>query len=68
MLAIHKEQATATMMAWAKFAELGSGRHHDTHFKTEAGYIKYRMIDIGTMSVPSCLKEPRKWAVQLRLV
>ncbi|KAI1195542.1 putative geranylgeranyl diphosphate synthase [Nemania serpens] len=49
MLAIHKEQATATMMAWAKFAELGSGRHHDTHFKTEAGYIKYRMIDIGTM-------------------
>ncbi|KAH6844759.1 putative geranylgeranyl diphosphate synthase [Chaetomium sp. MPI-CAGE-AT-0009] len=49
MLKIHKEQASVTMKAWAKFAELGSGRHHDTHFKTEAEYIKYRMIDIGTM-------------------
>ncbi|KAK7911045.1 fusicoccadiene synthase [Apiospora marii] len=49
MLKLHKEQATVTMRAWAKFAELGSGRHHDTHFKTEAEYIKYRMIDIGTM-------------------
>ena len=49
MMAVHKEQAMVTMKAWAEFAELGSGRHHDTHFKTEAEYIKYRMIDIGTM-------------------
>ncbi|KAJ4424523.1 hypothetical protein N0V82_000847 [Gnomoniopsis sp. IMI 355080] len=49
MLSLHKEQATTTMKAWAEFAELGSGRHHDTHFKSEADYIKYRMIDIGTM-------------------
>lgn len=49
MLKLHKEQGTVTMKAWAKFAELGSGRHHDTHFRTEAEYIKYRMIDIGTM-------------------
>lgn len=49
MMAIHKEQAMVTMRAWAEFAELGSGRHHDTRFKTEAEYIKYRMVDIGTM-------------------
>ncbi|KAK8047539.1 geranylgeranyl pyrophosphate synthase [Apiospora saccharicola] len=49
MLALHKEQATVTMRSWAKFAELGSGRHHDTHFRTEAEYIQNRMFDIGTM-------------------
>ena len=50
MLALNKEQAITTMKAWAKFAELGSGRQHQTHFKTEAEYIAYRMVDIGTMS------------------
>ncbi|KAK3177241.1 hypothetical protein OEA41_008570 [Lepraria neglecta] len=49
MLALNKEQAITTMKAWAKFAELGSGRQHQTHFKTEAEYIAYRMVDIGTM-------------------
>jgi len=49
MLAIHKEQAMTTMKAWAKFAELGSGREHTTRFTTEEEYIRYRMIDIGTM-------------------
>ena len=51
MLALNKQQAITTMKAWAKFAELGSGRQHQTHFKTEAEYITYRMVDIGTMSV-----------------
>ena len=51
MLALNKEQATTTMKAWAKFVELGSCRQHQTHFKTEAEYIAYRMVDIGTMSV-----------------
>ncbi|KAI0406434.1 putative geranylgeranyl diphosphate synthase [Xylaria palmicola] len=49
MLKLHKEQAVTTMKAWAKFADLGSGRHHDTRFETEAEYTKYRMVDIGTM-------------------
>lgn len=49
MLALNKEQAMTTMQAWAKFAELGSGREHTTRFKTETEYIKYRMVDIGTM-------------------
>ncbi|CAF9915918.1 MAG: hypothetical protein GOMPHAMPRED_000894 [Gomphillus americanus] len=49
MISIHKEQAMETMRAWAKFAELGSGREHTTRFTTEAEYIRYRMIDIGTM-------------------
>ncbi|KAG7004607.1 hypothetical protein G7Y79_00024g055570 [Physcia stellaris] len=43
------EMLAFTMKAWAKFAELGSGRQHQTHFKTEAEYIAYRMVDIGTM-------------------
>jgi hypothetical protein len=51
MMALNKQQAITTMKAWAKFAELGSGRQHQSHFKTEAEYIAYRMIDIGTMSV-----------------
>lgn len=51
MMKIHKEHAIATLEAWAKFAELGSGRQHTTHFKTEREYIEYRMIDIGTMYV-----------------
>jgi len=51
MIALNKEQAITTMKAWAKFAELGSGRQHQTHFKTEAEYIEYRMVDIGTMLV-----------------
>ena len=51
MMALNKEQAITTMKAWAKFAELGSGRQHQTHFKTEAEYIAYRMVDCGTMSV-----------------
>ncbi|EED11493.1 geranylgeranyl diphosphate synthase, putative [Talaromyces stipitatus ATCC 10500] len=49
MMKIHKQHAITTLEAWAKFAELGSGRQHTTHFKTEKEYIKYRMIDIGTM-------------------
>lgn len=49
MMALNKEHAITTLKAWAKFAELGSGRQHQTHFKTEAEYIEYRMIDIGTM-------------------
>ena len=49
MLALNKEHAITTMKAWAKFVELGSGRQHQTHFKTEAEYLKYRIIDIGTM-------------------
>ncbi|KAJ5808864.1 geranylgeranyl diphosphate synthase [Penicillium riverlandense] len=49
MMKIHKQHAITTLQAWAKFAELGSGRQHTTHFKTEKEYIEYRMIDIGTM-------------------
>ncbi|CAI7646058.1 unnamed protein product [Penicillium glandicola] len=49
MIKIHKEHAIATLEAWAKFAELGSGRQHTTNFKTEKEYIEYRMLDIGTM-------------------
>ncbi|KAF9889737.1 hypothetical protein FE257_007043 [Aspergillus nanangensis] len=49
MMKIHKQHAITTLKAWAKFAELGSGRQHTTHFRTEEEYIKYRMIDIGTM-------------------
>ncbi|KAL2817761.1 isoprenoid synthase domain-containing protein [Aspergillus cavernicola] len=49
MMSLNKEHAIATLKAWAQFAELGSGRQHETHFKTEQEYIKYRMIDIGTM-------------------
>ena len=49
MLALNKEHAITTMKAWANFVELGSGRQHQTHFKTEAEYLKYRIIDIGTM-------------------
>lgn len=49
MLRLDKERATVALKAWAQFAELGSGRHHDTHFKTEAEYIKYRMMDSGMM-------------------
>ena len=53
MLKLHKEQAITTMKAWAKFAEMGSGRQHQTHFKSEADYIAYRLVDVGTMSVSS---------------
>jgi hypothetical protein len=49
MLRLDGERAAVTMRAWAKFAELGSGRHHDTRFRTEEEYMKYRMSDIGTM-------------------
>ncbi|KAJ5167656.1 geranylgeranyl diphosphate synthase [Penicillium canariense] len=49
MMKIHKQHAITTLEAWAKFAELGSGRQHTTHFRTEKEYIEYRMIDIGTM-------------------
>jgi hypothetical protein len=51
MIALNKQHAVTTLKAWAKFAELGSGRQHQTHFKTGAEYITYRMIDVGTMSV-----------------
>ncbi|RMD43624.1 hypothetical protein DV735_g1542, partial [Chaetothyriales sp. CBS 134920] len=48
MIKLHKEHAVTTLRAWAKFAELASGRQHTTHFKTEEEYVEYRMIDIGT--------------------
>ena len=49
MLKIDPEGANKIMKAWARFAELSSGRQHHIQFATLEEYIPHRLIDVGQM-------------------
>ncbi|KAF2708718.1 terpenoid synthase [Pleomassaria siparia CBS 279.74] len=49
MMQLDKDRTMTAMKAWASFLEQGSGRQHDTAFRTLEEYLPYRCKDVGHM-------------------